>query len=363
MTERVQQFADNIYKRNQEDKYNARVSYVLLIVASIMIILVSDEKITFDEFSELLGYKSIVFGLLIIMVANFTYRFFRSYLFVTNTIQKGILDMDEKLDVCELMRVHNLPFKEYFCYIKKKLMPYQIVMMVVFFVSSVLSESIFIHLLLSLLCVASSFLVGKLYENYCKGKIESRKKHLLLAFLDGVFSFIMMMINYGVVLAGAFFAFSILTELGAPAMEKGEVLERGMGLPVFFLLFMCSFCAWGLLIICRSNVKAKWFQVCKRLVFCAAMIGLFLCVASNRFWYTEVNYTTQKIKVVHFSEKTYDFSEIKDYKWVPSDEETENSELKLVLTLPDNTEVDFIDGCAFSTDQGDYEKAAKEYWK
>mgnify|MGYP007121649970 FL=1 len=62
--------------------------------------------------------------------------------------------------------------------------------------------------------------------------------------------------------------------------------------------------------------------------------------------------------MVHFKEKQYDYSDVERYIWKSGDDD--ETEKTLVLYLKDDTVLDLCDDGAFSSEQGDFEKAQRQ---
>ena len=88
-------------------------------------------------------------------------------------------------------------------------------------------------------------------------------------------------------------------------MVSGQILERFIGIPAFFVMVVA-----GLIVPLAGYAFFKPSAILNAALKTAMVIGIagFICIlASARLWYYEINYTTQKITLVHFKEKQYDF--------------------------------------------------------
>lgn len=141
-------------------------------------------------------------------------------------------------------------------------------------------------------------------------------------------------------------------------MVSGQILERFIGIPAFFVMVVT-----GLIVPLAGYAFFKPSAILNAALKTAMVIGIagFICIlASARLWYYEINYTTQKITLVHFKEKQYDFSDVQRYIWKSGDDD--ESEKTLVLYLKDETVLDLCDDGTFSSQQGDFEKAQRQAW-
>ena len=218
----------------------------------------------------------------------------------------------------------------------------------------------------SILCIAVSFLIGYLYEFYYYKKVRSRSNFFGFAFLHGVFLYVVYMINFGIMLLAAFAGYGVISDVGSARLPDGEIVVRGVGESWMFIAFILSAIFFIFVVVfcpAFSGRLAKWRKaVCA--VFGVGMIGsMLLTILAGRWWYEEINYTQQEIRVVHGQEQVYSFSDVTDYSWDEIDpEDTENEEKTLVLHLSDGTVVDVMNQCAYMTDQGDYEEEALVYF-
>lgn len=141
-------------------------------------------------------------------------------------------------------------------------------------------------------------------------------------------------------------------------MVSGQILERFIGIPAFLVMVVA-----GLIVPLAGYAFFKPSAILNAAIKTAMVIGIagFICIlASARLWYYEINYTTQKITLVHFKEKQYDFSDVERYIWKSSDDD--ETEKTLVLYLKDETVLDLCDDGAFSSEQGNFEKAQRQTW-
>ena len=357
MEKSIQGIAEEVRAHSGSGRRYANMCFVVSILAGILFMVFRDDE----------RMKTWVAGygvLLVLETGCFTYWFYRSYLMWQ--LQEKYKNLKMEAQMSEWMRVHNISIEEYFHYVAGKLLPYQMILFAAFLVCALLSDHKLQYIGVSVLCIAVSFLIGYLYEFYYYKKVQSRSNFLGFAFLHGVFLYVLYMINFGIMLLAAFAGYSVISNVGGTRMPDGEIVVRGVGESWMFIAFILSAIFFIFVVVfcpAFSGRLAKWRKaVCT--VFGVGMVGFtLLTILAGRWWYEEINYTRQEIRVVHGQEQVYSFSDVTDYSWDKIDpEDIENEEKTLVLHLSDGTVVDVMNQCAYMTDQGDYEKKALMYF-
>ena len=357
MEKSIQGIAEEVRAHSGSGRRYANICFVVSILAGILFMVFRDDE----------RMKTWVAGygvLLVLETGCFTYWFYRSYLMWQ--LQEKYKNLKMEAQMSEWMRVHNISIEEYFHYVAGKLLPYQMILFAAFLVCALLSDHKLQYIGVSVLCIAVSFLIGYLYEFYYYKKVQSRSNFLGFAFLHGVFLYVLYMINFGIMLLAAFAGYSVISNVGGTRMPDGEIVVRGVGESWMFITFILSAIFFIFVVVFSSAFSsrlARWRKaVC--VVFVVSMAGsMLLTILAGRWWYEEINYTRQEIRVVHGQEQVYSFSDVTDYSWDKIDpEDTENEEKTLVLHLSDGTVVDVMNQCAYMTDQGDYEEEALMYF-
>ncbi len=357
MEKNIQDIAEEVRAHSGNGRRYANICFVVSILAGILFMVFRDDE----------RMKTWVAGygvLLVLETGCFTYWFYRSYLIWQ--LQEKYKNLKMEAQMSEWMRVHNIPIEEYFHYVAGKLLPYQMIIFTAFLVCALLSDRKLQYIGVSILCIAVSFLIGYLYEFYYYKKVQSRSNFFGFAFLHGVFLYVVYMINFGIMLLAAFVGYGVISGVGGARMPDGEIVVRGVGeswmfiafiLSAIFFIFVVVFCS-----ACSSRL-AKWRKAAYAVLGVGMAGSMLLTILAGRWWYEEINYTRQEIRVVHGQEQVYSFSDVTDYSWDKIDpEDTENEEKTLVLQLSDGTVVDVMNQCAYMTDQGDYEKKALMYF-
>lgn len=357
MEKNIQDIAEEVRAHSGSGRRYANICFVVSILAGILFMVFRDDE----------RMKTWVAGygvLLVLETGCFTYWFYRSYLIWQ--LQEKYKNLKMEAQMSEWMRVHNIPIEEYFHYVAGKLLPYQMIIFTAFLVCALLSDRKLQYIGVSILCIAVSFLIGYLYEFYYYKKVQSRSNFFGFAFLHGVFLYVVYMINFGIMLLAAFVGYGVISGVGGARLPDGEIVVRGVGeswmfiafiLSAIFFIFVVVFCS-----ACSSRL-AKWRKAAYAVLGVGMAGSMLLTILAGRWWYEEINYTRQEIRVVHGQEQVYSFSDVTDYSWDKIDpEDTENEEKTLVLQLSDGTVVDVMNQCAYMTDQGDYEKKALMYF-
>lgn len=357
MEKNIQDIAEEVRAHSGSGRRYANICFVVSILAGILFMVFRDDE----------RMKTWVAGygvLLVLETGCFTYWFYRSYLIWQ--LQEKYKNLKMEAQMSEWMRVHNIPIEEYFHYVAGKLLPYQMIIFTAFLVCALLSDRKLQYIGVSILCIAVSFLIGYLYEFYYYKKVQSRSNFFGFAFLHGVFLYVVYMINFGIMLLAAFVGYGVISGVGGARLPDGEIVVRGVGeswmfiafiLSAIFFIFVVVFCS-----ACSSRL-AKWRKAACAVLGVGMAGSMLLTILAGRWWYEEINYTRQEIRVVHGQEQVYSFSDVTDYSWDKIDpEDAENEEKTLVLQLSDGTVVDVMNQCAYMTDQGDYEKEALMYF-
>ena len=357
MEKNIQDIAEEVRAHSGSGRRYANICFVVSILAGILFMVFRDDE---RMKTWLAGYGV----LLVLETGCFTYWFYRSYLIWQ--LQEKYKNLKMEAQMSEWMRVHNIPIEEYFHYVAGKLLPYQMIIFTAFLVCALLSDRKLQYIGVSILCIAVSFLIGYLYEFYYYKKVQSRSNFFGFAFLHGVFLYVVYMINFGIMLLAAFVGYGVISGVGGARLPDGEIVVRGVGeswmfiafiLSAIFFIFVVVFCS-----ACSSRL-AKWRKAAYAVLGVGMAGSMLLTILAGRWWYEEINYTRQEIRVVHGQEQVYSFSDVTDYSWNKIDpEDTENEEKTLVLQLSDGTVVDVMNQCAYMTDQGDYEKEALMYF-
>lgn len=357
MEKSIQNIAEEVRAHSGNARRYVNICFVVSLLAGILFMVFRDDE----------RMKTWVAGygvLLVLETGCFTYWFYRSYLIWQ--LQEKYKNLKMEAQMSEWMRVHNISIKEYFYYVAGKLLPYQMILFTAFLVCALLSDRKLQYIGVSILCIAVSFLIGYLYEFYYYKKVQSRSNFFGFAFLHGVFLYVVYMINFGIMLLAAFVGYGVISGVGGARLPDGEIVVRGVGESWMFITFIWSAIFFIFVVVFCSDFSsrlAKWRKaVCA--VFGVGMVGsMLLTILASRWWYEEINYTRQEIRVVHGQEQVYSFSDVTDYSWGEIDpEDTENEEKTLVLHLSDGTVIDVMNQCAYMTDQGDYEEEALVYF-
>ena len=353
MEKSIQGIAEEVRAHSRSSRRYANICFVVSILAGILFMVFHDNELTK---TWLAGYDI----LLVLENGCFTYWFYRSYLMWQ--LQEKYKNLKMEVQMSAWMRVHNISIREYFHYVAGKLLPYQMILLVAFLVCALLSDRKLRYIGVTIACIAVSFLIGYLYEFYYYRKVQSRRNFFGFAFLHGIFLYVVYMINFGIMLLAAFAGYGVISDVGSARLPDGEIVVRGVGESWMFIIFILSAIFFVFVVVfcpAFSGRLAKWRKaVCA--VFGVGMVGsMLLTILAGRWWYEEINYTRQEIRVVHGQEQVYSFSDVTDYSWDKIDpEDTENEEKTLVLYLSDGTVVDVMNQCAYMTDQGDYEEEA-----
>ena len=354
MNKRIDDFAKTIKGKNAKDARMANTLFVISLMAAavVMHLFHYGDNSDFDVFQ----WENLVCLIPLISVYLFTDKYYKKYLRIDDYVLP--------LNLSDFMNMHALSTEEYFTYIAKKIFPFQAIMIVVFGMLSVLSENKPVNILTTLASAIVTFLTGFLKKKIYIQRLmkEGKTLGILLGVLDGVMLFIQLVLIVTVGICFSLFAFFIAETMVEEEMIKGQVLERIIGEPFLFIMFLLGI---GTFFVCYYLFTKKSFlsNTILRLsliIGLAGMIGIFI---SGRFWYYEINYTTEKITIVHFAEKQYDFSDVENYEWkVIEDSDVDDPLKTLVLYLCDGTVLDLNADGAYGSSQGDYEQQAQRVW-
>lgn len=293
MNERIDNFAKTIKEKNAKDARMANTLFVICLMAAAVVMLLFNygDKGELDVFQ----WENLACLIPLVSVYLFTDKFYKKYLRIDDYVLP--------LNLSDFMNMHALSTEEYFTYIARKIFPFQAIMIVVFGMLSVLSENKLVNILTTLTSAIVTFLIGFLKKKIYIRRLmkEGKTLGILLGLLDGT-----MLIVHIVLIVTVGICFSFLTMIIAEAvaekeMIKGQVLERIIGKPFLFIMFLLGI---GIFLVCYSFTKKSFISNTilrvSLIIGLAGMIGIFI---SSRFWYYEINYTTEKITIVHFTEK------------------------------------------------------------
>lgn len=357
MEKSIQGIAEEVRAHSRSSRRYANICFVVSILAGILFMVFRDDE---RMKTWLAGYDI----LLVLETGCFTYWFYRSYLMWQ--LPETYKNVKMEAQMSEWMRVHNISIKEYFHYVAGKLLPYQMILLAAFLVCALLSDRKLQYIGVSILCIAVSFLIGYLYEFYYYKKVQSRRNFFGFAFLHGVFLYIVYMINFGIMLLAAFLGYGVISDVGGTRMPDGETVVRGVGESWMFITFILAAILFIFIVVfcpAFSGRLTKWRKAVSGILFVIVVVSVVISILAGRLWYEEINYTRQEIVVVHGTKQVYSFSDVTDYSWDKIDpEDAENEEKALVLHLSDGTVVDVMNQCAYTVDQGDYEKEALAYF-
>ncbi|HCJ07702.1 MAG TPA: hypothetical protein DHV96_04860 [Lachnospiraceae bacterium] len=357
MEKSIQGIAKEVRAHSGSGRRYANICFVVSILAGILFMVFHDNELTK---TWLAGHDI----LLVLETGCFTYWFYRSYLMWQ--LPETYKNLKMEAEISEWMRVHNISIKEYFHYVAGKLLPYQMILLAAFLVCALLSDRKLRYIGVTIACIAVSFLIGYLYLIYYYKKVQSRSNFFGFAFLHGVFLYVVYMINFGIMLLAAFVGYGVISDVGSTRMPDGETVVRGVGESWMFITFILSAIFFIFVVVfCPvfSGRLAKWRTAVSGTLFAIVVASALISILAGRLWYEEINYTRQEILVVHGKEQVYSFSDVTDYSWDKIDpNDTESEEKALVLHLSDRTVVDIMNQCAYTVDQGDYEKEALAYF-
>lgn len=354
MNGRIDNFAKTIKDKNTKEARMSNSLFVICLMAAavVMLLFTYDNKGDFDVFQ----WENLTCLIPLISVYLFTDKFYKKYLRIDDYVLP--------LNLSDFMNMHALSTEEYFTYIARKIFPFQAIMIVVFGMLSVLSENKLVNILTTLASTIVTFLTGFLKKKMYIRRLmkEGKALGILLGLLDGVMLFIQLVLIVTVGICFSFFAMFIAEAVAEKEMINGQVLERIIGEPFLFIMFLLGI---GTFFVCYYLFTKKSFlsNTILRLSLIIGLTGMIGIFISSRFWYYEINYTTEKITIVHFTEKQYDFSDVENYEWkVIEDSDVDNPLKTLVLYLCDGTVLDLNADGAFSSYQGNYEQQAKRVW-
>lgn len=334
-------FAEGIEDRNVKTIRQARVLFVICLMAGMFIIFESDDIFKWAA---------------VLAVYFFTDSFYKKYL----RVEANLADDMTGNDIYQFIGQHALSVDCYFGIIAKKIRKYRIIIFAEYFVCAIFSDSKAYGLLIAMVSVVIAYAAAWIKKKYFICRLVGKLKpvEMILTFTDiflNIFKFLL-------ILLVSFLFCVVFLGVAEGAVERemvsGQILERFIGIPAFFVMVVA-----GLIVPLAGYAFFKPSAILNAALKTAIVIGIagFICIlASARLWYYEINYTTQKITLVHFKEKQYDFSDVQRYIWKSGDDD--ESEKTLVLYLKDETVLDLCDDGTFSSQQGDFEKAQRQAW-
>lgn len=338
MDERVEKFVINLKGKNERGRRLSNQLFVCFLM-SIALMMLEQKWAVLPLVAELL----------------FIDKFYQKYLLVDSDGAKHYF--------YEIMRVHAMPIDSYFEYISRKLRPYQLIIGLECILAIILSDTKIITALISIVIFLLSFLLGEIKKRIFLIRLtSSSRSHYVFSFFEGLEAIISMVFSIIVSAVFAFLGLAIVSGFLEKKMIEGEIWERGEATPAVMVVFFLGMLIWEIWygfgkINFVNKILIKLGQI-------ATITGLLALLLSARFWYYEINYSNEKIKIVHIREKEYDFSDIIDYGWkVDEDYEDEEEPYSyLVLHFNDGTVLDLEKEGAYTSYGGNYEAKQKELW-
>lgn len=338
-------FAEGIEDRNVKTIRQARELFVICLMAGMFIIFESDDI-----------FKWVT----VLAVYFFTDSFYKKYL----RVEENLADNMTGNDIYQFIGQHALSVDCYFGIIAKKICKYRIIIFAEYLLCAIFSDSKGYGLIIAVLSVVVTYATAWIKKKYFICRLVGKLKpvEMILTFTDiflDIFKFLLILL-VSFLFCMVFLGVAEGAAEGAVEREmvSGQILERFIGIPAFFVMVVA-----GLIVPLAGYAFFKPSAILNSTLKIAMVIGIagFICIlASARLWYYEINYTTQKITLVHFKEKQYDFSDVQRYIWKSGDDD--ESEKTLVLYLKDETVLDLCDDGVFSSKQGNFEKAQRQTW-
>lgn len=309
-------FAEGIEDRNVKTIRQARVLFVICLMAGMFIIFESDDIFKWAA---------------VLAVYFFTDSFYKKYL----RVEANLADDMTGNDIYQFIGQHALSVDCYFGIISKKIRKYRMIFFAEYFLCAIFSDSKGYGLIIAVLSVVVTYATAWIKKKYFICRLVGKLKpvEMILTFTDSflnIFKFLLILL---VSLLFCVVFLGVADGAVEREMVSGQILERFIGIPAFFVMVVA-----GLIVPLAGYAFFKPSAILNAALKTAMVIGIagFICIlASARLWYYEINYTTQKITLVHFKEKQYDFSDVERYIWKSGDDD--ENEKTLVLYLKDET--------------------------
>lgn len=329
----IEGFAKEIRKQNQEQV----IQCVLILVALCGVYLMEDVFRGNDLLEPGLACELLIAVLLGV-------NFHRIYL--------TAMDDDRNRKYLDLVvRPHTFAVKEYFSYIRKKQIYWQLAIIVIRIAAAIQQR----RAVESITAIAAgivpslvSFVEQRVFAHRIRNRIRMAES-AVLGLLRGLLMVAQVMLCFASIFALGFLGYAIISDLLAPGFDQSEVIYRNYGQ---HLLFWGYLIAEGLVLMLFVLERKRKFRLAAVILFAVIFVA---ALAEEHFCYVDTY--PDRIIVSGFSgKKVYTFDQIESFAVYPEDEF-----LQVETTFSDGKKAKLFGGNVTTQTDGWEERYYSEY--
>lgn len=342
MDKGMEGFAESIKKMNMKTVRQSKVLFLTCLMAGIFWIMDMD--------------NNAMMWIVLPAVYFFTDTFYMIYL----KVEMDVTDELAGSDIYQFIGQHAFLPDGYFKMITEKFRKYGLIILAEYLLIAVFSDEKVTNIFIALLCAIAMCAAIWARKKYFMWQLMRNRNtgNLVLGIAGTILNILKFLLISLISIVFEMVVVGNIAEAVEPKMISGQTLERYIGISAFIVMIIAGFLVSIWLYAYRKPSKILNSALITALAIGVA--GVAALIVSGRLWYYEINYSTQKITVVHVKEKQYDFSDVQKYEW--KSDENDDEVKTLELYLDDGTVLDLEDDSALSSGQGDCGKAQKLTW-
>lgn len=285
-----------------------------------------------------------------VTVLFFSKHYLNQYLSIKQNIGFGIAENEY---LYKIARTQAFPVKEYFNFITKKLLIWQMIILIYSVVMAIIDKKytgIISGFIMAMIPLGVSFIVQKMFEYRISHRVSGVADGLL-GFLKGVSGIVEVVILFIYLITGFMIVWAICTDVFEKELNENEIVYRSFEDETIFTVMVVVFVIF--VSTCMLDLKKK--PVFTRILAgsIVAVVGI-IGIISERNNYTDI--TLDKITVASSEEKKeYRFDEIKSFEVF-----CHNDSIQVRLYFNDENDILLFSGMGTSTEAYD-EKYYSEY--
>lgn len=285
-----------------------------------------------------------------VIILFFSKHYLNQYLSIKQNIGFGIAENEY---LYKIARTQAFPVKKYFNFIRKKLLIWQIIILIYSVVMALIDKEytgIIGGVIMAVIPLGVSYIVQKTFEY----RISHRANGVadgLLGFLKGVLGIVEVVIVFIYLITGFMIVWAICTDVFGKELNESKIVYRSFEDETIFTVMVVVFVIF--VSTCMLDLKKK--PVFTRILAgsIVAVVGI-IGIISERNNYTDI--TLDKITVASSEEKKeYRFDEIKSFEVF-----CHNDSIQVRLYFNDENDILLFSGMGTSTEAYD-EKYYSEY--
>ena len=323
-------FTKEIKKNNDKDSKWSIMLFIAFI-CSTFFTMESDNK-------ETAGFVFLLIKCLIIL--GFSIHYLNQYLSIKMNMGFGIAENEYLYKVA---KVQAFPVKEYFNYIRKKLLIWQVAILILGSIKAVMDKSyveIIFVVFMSIIPALVSFVVQKMFEYRVSNRVNIGLD-IFTGILKGIFEVLEIFAIFLYLIIGYIVVWAIISDAFVGKMNQNEIVYRSFKDEITFIVMLVSFIIFIFVCVFNFKTKGKFIRI---FVGATLIVTAIVSIVMERNKYIDV--TLDEIKVVNFSEKrAYSFDEVESFKVYMHDDS-----IQIKLFFDDGKAETVFGGVSTSTD-------------